>query len=110
MSALDDIKSREQIDSIEESILVTWDINGYEHLAELAANKLADLRARIAELEALTTWQPIEAIPIETPILVLYPKDTYSRVQIIKIPEYLKDTRNYHEIGWMPLPKPPEEK
>ena len=44
MSALDDIKNKEQIDSIEESILVTWDINGYEHLAELAANKLTELR------------------------------------------------------------------
>ena len=70
------------------------------------------LKARIAELEALTQWQPIETAPIK-------PEGDYLGFQC---GEVFKMYWNYFRDGWvdcysevfsepshwMPLPKPPE--
>ena len=79
-----------------------------------AWNELVDLRNRIAELEALTQWQPIETAPIK-------PEGDYLGFQC---GEVFKMYWNYFRDGWvdcysevfsepshwMPLPRPPEEK
>ena len=70
-----------------------------------AINELTSLRTRIAELEAMTTWQPIETIPKKEGVVIVYTEygETYSR----KI--YATDNDYSHITHWMPKPQPPKE-
>ena len=64
------------------------------------------LDSRIAELEAMTQWQPIETCPVETEIIV---GNCFSKVVFqCEIMENRINAKWY--THWMPLPKPPEEK
>ena len=73
---------------------------------ELSLLELVDLRTRIAELEAMTTWQPIETCPVETEIIV---GNCFSKVVFqCEIMENRINAKWY--THWMPSPKPPEEK
>ena len=99
MSALDDLLHQEHTDALDKCILEVWEINGYEYLAEEGLVILADLRSRVAELEAmlskrnttlhkqeseiqrleaLTQWQPIETAPLRKRIIVGHSKDACS--------------------------------
>ena len=72
-----------------------------------ASKELADLRTRIAELEALTQWQPIESAPKYTWI---YVKRELSETDYVVEKVYnIIGFWNEPVVGWMPLPKPPEE-
>ena len=111
MSALDTIlaseKERTELQASDDS---WWNMS----VLLKAAQELSDLRTRIAELEALTQWQPIEIAPIK-------PEGDYLGFQC---GEVFKMYWNYFRDGWvdcysevfsepshwMPLPKPPEEK
>ena len=115
MSALDDILARLHFEDnrvIERCVARSCVIDNDD--AEAAAQELFDLRTRIAELEALTQWQPIETAPIK-------PEGDYLGFQC---GEVFKMYWNYFRDGWvdcysevfsepshwMSLPKPPEEK
>ena len=74
------------------------------------------LLARIAELEALTTWQPIESCPKNKDVLLLIMGEIAKGFYSPKIKQFEAEGCYYHDIScnlvthWMPLPKPPEEK
>jgi len=64
---------------------------------------LAVLRTRIAELEALTQWQPIETAK-DGDLVVLFGGVSYVTVGIVN-----KSVKKVMSL-WTPIPKPPEEK
>jgi hypothetical protein len=83
---------------------------GFEHCPTCTINAL---RSRIAELEALTTWWPIETCPRNAAVILaaaIYP-DSQEITMVYSDNEFI-----YYETGevftgathWMPLPKPPE--
>jgi len=75
-------------------------------LANELAEEFSKLEARIAELEAMTQWQPIETCPVETEIIV---GNCFSKVVFqCEIMENRINAKWY--THWMPSPKPPEEK
>ena len=137
MSALDDLLHQEHTDALDKCILEVWEINGYEYLAEEGLVILADLRSRVAELEAmlskrnttlhkqeseiqrleaLTQWQPIETCPEKTDVLILLPSSSGKHIEQAEREgrQYFALYGNMREFRspthWMPLPKPPEEK
>ena len=75
-----------------------------------AKQELVSLRSRIAELEALTQWQPIETAPLHKRINLatlnfddIWAKEFYSE-------EHKKDIIFDNEIFyWASLPNPPDE-
>ena len=77
----------------------------------LAVN--AYLRTRIAELEAMTTWQPIETCPEKTDVLLLIPSISGLHVeqgekirnQYFALYGY---SREFEPTHWMPVPPAPE--
>ena len=81
---------------------------------EEARKELATLKARIAELEAMTTWQPIETCPEKTDVLLLIPSISGLHVeqgekirnQYFALYGY---SREFEPTHWMPVPKTPEE-
>ena len=107
MSALDDFINE----------IRCYDENWFDELqGRSAKQELSALRSRIAELEALTTWQPIETTPDSGEILA------YKKVCEIDALNYSVSYDAYEVIDgyfahdglmlpthWMPLPKPPEE-
>ena len=88
-----------------------------------AANELAQLRNRIAELEARITWQPIETAPDKTKVLLLiqvidgYAIEIATRTCLGEIGDqwstaggsYFHGTSLKMLAGWMPLPSAPTE-
>jgi len=73
--------------------------------------KIKALEARIAELEALTTWQPIETAPEYKDIkLLLRDGNELVGYKACNGRCYDHDTVLLIATHWMPLPKPPEEK
>jgi len=113
MSALDeilDVKTDSySIDYIIQKThnVVTW----HEAKQDLAA-----LRSRIAELEALTAWQPIETAPERVDILILVQTRVGVQVEQVEMVDghyfrlYGVSAEYHNPTHWMPLPKPPEEK
>jgi hypothetical protein len=89
----------------------------------LARSEFVTLEARIAELEALTTWQPIETAPDNIKVLLLIQIiNGYNIVVAIRSycgeigDQWSTDGGSYFHgtslkmlVGWMPLPKPPED-
>jgi len=76
-------------------------------------NYVDALRARVAELEAMTTWQPISIAPENDEAVLIY----IDKVYIAWRPNPMLNIWNCPELGgrikiepthWMPLPKPPE--
>jgi len=117
MSELDILLDKEswllEIDTDWESGIkeYTWNWDNDEHPPlEEGRKELADLRTRIAELEALTQWQPIENLPYTdnasgSVIACSTKHNMVCEKRIIDLPPHQK----VYDI-WMPLPKPPEEK
>jgi hypothetical protein len=77
-------------------------------ILELSLKELASFRTRIAELEALTTWQPIETAPEGQSILLGWFVADFWRIE--QSSRYNSTWRALQRAThWMPLPKPPEE-
>ena len=82
----------------------------------IMCDRLISKEARIAELEALTTWQPIETCPKNKDVLLLIMGEIAKGFYSPKIKQFEAEGCYYHDIScnlvthWMPLPKPPEEK
>ena len=104
--------------SIEHCIVLVHD-HGYLATATNAAGQLAELsalRSRIAELEALTTWQPIGTAPERVDILILVQTRVGVQVEQVEMVDchyfrlYGVSAEYHNPTHWMPLPKPPEEK
>ena len=79
--------------------------------------KIKALEARIAELEALTTWQPIETAPKDSKSIILLDRNGTSYSGFWRNHTGWNPDDNNHlscydtnPTHWMPLPKPPEEK
>ena len=64
---------------------------------------IGELKARIAELEALTQWQPIETAK-DGDLVVLFGGVSYVTVGIVN-----KSVKKVMSL-WTPIPKSPEEK
>ena len=101
------IIAREKIPRVEEinDQLEVW--------VDDAEKELEALKARIAELEALTTWQPIETAPKDVEILVEDDDGVIHHVEMengvwVSLSNKLEEV--YGIVNWMQLPKPPEEK
>ena len=74
------------------------------------------LLVRIAELEALTTWQPIETAPERVDILILVQMRVGIQVEQVEMIDghyfrlYYGISAEYHNpTHWMPLPSAPTE-
>jgi len=99
-----------------EQLLDMLDRSGSAYLQTasiLARSEFAALRTRIAELEALTTWQPIETAPKDVEILVEDDDGVIHHVEMengawVSLSNKLEEV--YGIVNWMQLPKPPEEK
>ena len=76
-----------------------------------ARKELKDLYSRIVELEAMTTWKPIESAPRDGTEIWLFDQERVQGYWNVFTSWWDSDT---HEIidptHWMPLPQPPEEK
>ena len=109
MSALDVLLDKDswflEIDTDWESGIkeYTWNWDNDEHPPlEEGRKELLDLRTRIAELEALTQWQPIETAK-NGDLVVLFGGVSYVTVGIVN-----KSVKKVMSL-WTPIPKPPEE-
>ena len=105
MSALDrviKIAEHEKISITAKGSLV-YRLLKHDALIDAAKTELADLRTRIAELEALTQWQPIETAK-DGDLVVLFGGVSYVTVGIVN-----KSVKKVMSL-WTPIPKPPEEK
>jgi len=79
----------------------------------IMCDRLISKEACIAELEALTTWQPIETAQKDGTMRRLY-DPTYRHqgdgFHFSDLGIWVSQAVEIHPTHWMPLPKPPEEK
>ena len=129
MSALDDLKVGDIFTvshAIEVDILLNISIQQNTRIAELEKDNTHLIKSnteianwnlgqfeRIKELEALTTWQPIETAQKDGTMLRLY-DPTYRHqgdgYHFSDLGIWVSQAVEIHPTHWMPLPKPPEEK
>ena len=74
-----------------------------------ALMKIAQLRNRIKELEARTTWQPIETAPDDKLVLVLSKGYCLVTKRYSLSREWLGMRPHEYPTHWMPLREPPKE-
>jgi hypothetical protein len=91
-----------------ENVLGSWSFQGIPPLIQ-ASLELAQFRNRIKELEARTTWQPIETAPDETEILILDDEVYQAHWDKEELLWYCEGADMYLlPTHWMPLPEPPK--